>query len=270
MTRIHPSAVVEDGAALAADVEVGPHCFVEREVKLGEGVRLLAHVVVSGDTEIGPRTIVHAHAALGGPAQFRSESGMTGALRIGAGNVIREGVTMNRGTDKGGRVTTIGDDGFFMAGSHVGHDCHVGNGVTFANGVAIAGHVSVADNVNIGGLAAVLQYVRIGRDAFVGGVSGVPTDVIPYGLVQGSRAFLEGLNLVGLKRKGIPRDRIHALRNAFRELFYGEGYFTDRVNQTAERWGGNQEVDEIIAFIRTKSKRQICVPAGDSYETADD
>lgn len=260
MAKIHSSAVVEDGAVLGADVEIGPYCFVGRAVRLGDGVRLISHVMVGGNTEIGTGTEIHPQAALGGPAQFRAEGGSEGTLRIGANNVIRECVTMNCGTRKGGGATRIGAGGYFMAYSHIGHDCHIGDNVTFANGVALAGHVSVADNVNIGGLAAVLQFVRIGRDAFVGGASGLPTDVIPYGLVQGSRAYLQGLNLVGLKRKGLPRERIHALRNAFQYLFYGDGQFSDRVESAAQRWSESPEVSEIIAFIRAKAKRQICVP----------
>jgi UDP-N-acetylglucosamine acyltransferase len=270
MSRIHSSAVVEDGAVLGADVEIGPFCHVGSEVRLGDGVRLLSHVVVSGDTHIGERTVVHPHAVLGGVAQFRVEAGAMGSLRVGAGNVIRENVTMNRGTIKGGGVTSVGDNGYFMAYSHIGHDCHVGNNATFANCVALAGHVTVADNVNIGGLSAVLQFVRIGHDAFVGGASGLPTDVIPYGMVQGSRAYLLGLNLIGLKRKGVPRERIHALRNAFTAMFYGSGRLADRVDAAAERWGAHEEVADVIGFIRSKSKRQICVPEKGAAESADE
>jgi UDP-N-acetylglucosamine acyltransferase len=252
--------VVEDGAVLGADVEIGPYCVVGRHCRLGDGVRLRAHAVVTGNTEVGSGTEVYPHAVLGGPAQFRAESSGGSVLRVGARNIIREGVSMNCGTAKGGGLTEIGDGGYFMANSHIGHDCHVGNEVTLANSVALAGHVTVGDNVNIGGLTAVLQYVRIGRDAFVGGMSGLPTDVIPYGLAQGPRAFLQGLNFVGLKRKGVSRERIHVLRNVFRDLFYGEASFSERVELAAQRWQGSAEADEIIAFIRAKAKRQICVP----------
>ncbi len=270
MSRIHPSAIVEDGAVLGADVEVGPFCIVGRQARVGDGVRLLSHVVISGDTELGSRSVVHPHAVLGGSAQFRAETGEVGALRIGSNNVIREHVTMNRGTVKGGGITSVGDNGYFMAYSHIGHDCHVGNNATCANCVALAGHVTVADNVNIGGLSAVLQFVRIGHDAFVGGASGLPTDVIPYGIVQGSRAYLLGLNLIGLKRKGIPRERIHALRGAFRQMFYGEGHLGDRVSAAEEKFGSYAEVADVIAFMRTKSKRQICVPEKGSAESSDE
>ena len=261
MTGIHPSAIVEPGVKLESGVEIGPYCVVGSRARLEAGVRLISHVVVSGETEIGAGTVVHPHAVLGGPAQFRAEDGSSGALRVGAGNVIREHVTMNRGTRKGGGITEVGDNGYFMAYSHVAHDCHVGNGVTFANGVALAGHVTVGDGVNIGGLAAVLQHVRIGRDSLVGGATGVPADVIPYGLVQGSRARLEGLNLIGLKRKGIPRERIHALRSAFRFMFFGEGRLLDRVRTAGERWANSAEVREVVEFILAESKRPICVPA---------
>ncbi len=260
MARVHSSAVVEDGAVLGADVEIGAYCFVGRDARISHGVKLMPHAVVIGKTEIGSGTKVYPHAVLGGPAQFREENGDGGALRVGARNIIREYVSMNLGTEKGGGLTEIGDGGYFMANSHVGHDCHVGNEVTLSNSVALAGHVIVGDNVNIGGLTAVLQYVRIGHDAFVGGMSGLPTDVIPYGLAQGPRAFLQGLNIVGLKRKGASRDQIKIIRSVFRDLFYGESSFSERVEKAAQRWQDSPEANEIISFIRAKAKRQICVP----------
>jgi UDP-N-acetylglucosamine acyltransferase len=260
MGKIHPSAVVEDGAALGADVEIGPFCFVGSGAKLGDGVKLRAHAVVMGNSEIGSGTEIYPHAVLGGPAQFRAETSDDSALRVGTGNIIREYVSMNCGTDKGGGITVVGDCGYFMANSHVGHDCQLGNEVTLSNSVALGGHVIVGNNVNIGGLAAVVQHVRIGRDAFLGGMSGLPTDVIPYGLAHGARAYLRGLNVVGLKRKNVSRERIHELRGAFRDLFYGEVPFSERVEMAERRWQGSPEVDEIIAFIKAKAKRQICVP----------
>ena len=269
MGKIHPTAVVEDGAVLSADIEIGPYCLVGRGSRLGDGVRLLAHAVVIGNTEIGSGTEVYPHAVLGGPAQFRAENSDGSALRVGASNIIREYVSINCGTAKGGGLTEIGDGGYFMANSHIGHDCHIGNEVSLANSVALAGHVTVGDNVNIGGLTAVLQYVRIGRDAFVGGMSGLPTDVIPYGLAQGPRAFLQGLNLVGLKRKGVSREQIHVLRNVFRDLFYGEARFSERVEHAEQRWRGTPEADEIIAFIRAKAKRQIGVPEVSMEKSSD-
>jgi len=272
MVRIHPTAIVEDGAVLGAGVEIGPFCVVGGRVRLADGVRILSHVVISGDTEIGAGSVVHPHAVLGGGPQFRGDPGTDARLVIGKDNVIREHVTMNGGSVKGGGLTEVGDRGYFMAYSHVAHDCHIGNDVTFANGVALGGHVTMGDGVNVGGLAAIQQFGRIGRNAFVGGVTGVPDDVIPYGLVWGDRARLQGLNLIGLKRKGLPRDHIHALRAAFRAIFFGEGSLTKRAHAAGERWKNVSEVGEIVQFILADNKRPICMPprgqAADAAETA--
>jgi UDP-N-acetylglucosamine acyltransferase len=213
-----------------------------------------------GDTEIGPRSIVHSHAVLGGGPQFRGDSGKDARLVIGTDNVIREHVTMNGGSLKGGGLTQVGDRGYFMAYSHVAHDCHVGNDVTFANSVALGGHVTIGDGVNVGGVAAIQQYSRIGRAAFVGGLTGVPDDVIPFGLVWGDHARLRGLNLIGLKRRGLPRENIHALRAAFRAIFFGAGRLADRAREAGERWKDVAEVREIVAFILADAKRPICMP----------
>jgi UDP-N-acetylglucosamine acyltransferase len=261
MARIHPTAIVEDGAALGAGVEIGAFCVIGRRARLREGVRILSHVVISGDTEIGANSVVHPHAVLGGGPQFRGDPGTDARLVIGRDNVIREHVTMNGGSVKGGGLTEVGDRGYFMAYSHVAHDCHIGNDVTFANGVALGGHVTMGDGVNVGGLAAIQQFCRVGRNAFVGGVTGVPDDVIPYGLVWGDHARLQGLNLIGLKRKGLPRDRIHALRAAFRAIFFGPGSLADRARAAGERWKNVDEVGEIVQFILADSKRPICMPA---------
>ena len=260
MSKIHRTAIVEDGAKLGADVEIGPYCFIGAKVKLGDGVRLLSHVVIEADTELGARTWVHAHAVLGGPAQYRNDTGEGARLIIGAGNVIREHVTMNVGSAKGGGVTRVGSNGYFMAYSHVAHDCEIGDGVTFANGVALGGHVIVGDEANIGGQAAVQQYSRIGRNAFIGGLTGVPNDVIPYAIAEGRRARLVGLNLIGLKRKGLPRERIHALRAAFRAIFIGDGRLATRAEAAKERWRDVPEIQEITDFILADAKRSICMP----------
>jgi UDP-N-acetylglucosamine acyltransferase len=261
MPNIHPTAIVEDGAAVAADVEIGPYCVIGAGARLAAGVKLAPHVIIEGDTEIGERTVVHPHAVLGGRAQYRADAGAEAKLKIGTDNIIREYVTMNLGTQKGGGVTSVGDRGYFMAYSHVAHDCQVGNDVTFANNVSLAGHVQVGDGATIGGFVVVLQFVRIGHSAFVGGMTGLPTDVIPYGLAQGARAYLQGLNLIGLKRKGIPRARIHALRAAYRFLFLEKGPLSSRLGEAAERWRDTPEVGEILAFINAESKRPVCVPA---------
>jgi UDP-N-acetylglucosamine acyltransferase len=269
MTKIHPSAIVEAGAVLGTDVEIGPYTLVGSRVCLGDGVKIGSHVVLLGNTELGPRCTVHPHAVLGGGPQYRGDSGRDARLVIGPDTVIREHVTMNGGSAKGGGLTEVGANGYFMAYSHVAHDCHVGNDVTFANGVALGGHVTIGDGVNIGGLSAVQQYGRIGRGAFVGGVTGVPDDVIPYGIVWGDHARLSGLNLIGLKRRGVPRERIHALRAAFRSIFYGQGTLADRAREAGARWT-TPEVSEVVAFILADAKRPICMPPRNGRALADE
>jgi UDP-N-acetylglucosamine acyltransferase len=260
MANIHPSAIVEDGAELAADVEIGPYSYIGGKVTLAPGVRIHSHAVISGATQIGESTIIYAHTAIGGPPQFRGDGGTNARVVIGSGNVIREHVTINGGSQKGGGTTSVGSGGYFMAYSHIAHDCHVGDDVTFANGVALGGHVTIEEGVNIGGLAAIQQFGHIGRYAFVGGVTGVPDDVIPYGMVWGDRARLRGLNLIGLKRKGLSRERIHSLRAAFREIFFGPGRLITRAGRAGERWPDVPEVVEIVRFIEAERKRPICMP----------
>ena len=269
IAKVHPAAVVEDRASLGADVEVGAFAYVGARVKLAEGVRLLPHATVTGVTEIGARTIVHSHAVLGGGPQYRGDEGKDARLVIGADNVIREHVTMNGGSAKGGGVTRVGDRGYFMAYSHVAHDCRIGDGVTMANGVALGGHIVIEDGANIGGLAAIHQFCRIGRHAFVGGLTGVAHDVIPYGIVQGDRAVLRGLNLIGLQRRGVPRTDIHRMRAAYRFIFFGSGSVLDRAKEAAEHWADLPQVAEIVAFIRTPSKRHLCTPARGADDSGD-
>jgi UDP-N-acetylglucosamine acyltransferase len=267
--KVHPTSIVEDGAELDADVQIGPYCIIGSRARLGPGVRVHAHVVISGRTEIGPATVVYPHAAIGGSPQFRGDPGTDARIFIGAQNVIREHVTINGGSVKGGGLTQVGSRGYFMAYSHIGHDCHVGDDVTFANGVALGGHVIIEDGVNIGGLSAIQQYGRIGRNAFIGGVTGVPDDVIPYGMAWGDHARLQGLNLVGLKRKGLSRERIYALRAAFREIFFGSGSLVARAQEAAERWREIPEVLEITGFIQDKRKRPLCMPPRSETAVAD-
>lgn len=256
---VHPTALVEDGATLGAGVEIGPFCLVRSGAVLGEGVQLLSHVVVGSTTKIGARTIVHSHAVLGGEAQIRGGDLTGTGLAVGADCVIREHVTMSSGSPKGGGMTTVGDRGYFMAYSHIAHDCHVGDGVTFANGVQLGGHVQIGEGVNFGGLSAVQQFGRVGRFAFIGGVTGVNEDIIPYGIAFGDHAELAGLNLIGLKRRGVPRPNIHALRGAFRSIFLGEdGTIESRAEAARERWHDMPEVQEVVSFILEPAKRPVC------------
>lgn len=260
---IHPTAIVHDGAKLGAGVEVGPYSIVGPDVTLGEGVRLLSHVVIEGVTEIGAGCTLHAFARLGGDPQHLGHKGEKTRLVVGASNVIREGVTFNTGTASGAGVTIVGDNGLFMAGSHVAHDSVVGNNVVFANNATIGGHVHVGDFVFMGGLSAAHQFSRIGRYAFIGGVSAVTKDVIPFGSVWGVHAHLEGLNLVGLKRRGFSRESINDLRASYRMLFADEGTFQERVEDVARVFAGAEQVMEIVAFIRADANRPLCQPRSD-------
>ena len=271
MAKIHPSAIVEDGAVLGADAEIGPFCHVGPKVKLGDGVRLVSHAIVAGDTLLGARSVVHPHAVIGGGPQYRGDDGSGGRLTIGSDCVIRESVTINMGSMKGGGLAEVGARCYFMAYSHVAHDCHIGDGVTFANGVAIAGHVSIGENANVGGLAAVHQYCRIGRNAFVGGLSGVAGDIIPFGIARGYPAALRGLNVIGLKRKGLTRTQIYGMREAYRAIFEGAGTLRERIEAAAARWRDEPEIAEMIAFLQASAKRHICVPpAGAGAESGEE
>ncbi len=256
---IHPTALVEDGAVLGAGVEIGPFCHVGPRVTLGEGVRLKSHVSVTGVTSLGRECVVYPGAMLGGDGQIRGNDFADGRLEIGEGCVLREMVSMNVGSRKGGGVTTIGPRGYFMANSHVGHDCHVGEGVTFANSVALGGHSEIGDGVIFGGLSAVQQFCRVGKGAMVGGITGVNRDVIPYAMAFGDHVELAGLNLIGLKRRGLSRDTINAMRATFRHVFYGKGgSIEDRAREAKARWAV-KEVNEIADFVLADAKQKLAL-----------
>ncbi len=256
---VHPTAVVDPGARLGVDVEIGPYCVVGPQVTLGDRVRLIANVSVVGRTTLGADAVVHPFAALGSPPQDLRYENEDTALIIGRGAVIREHVTMHLGTAAGRGETRVGDNGLFMVGCHVAHDCVVGDGVVFANNATMGGHVVVGDNVYLGGLCAIHQHCRVGRYAFIGGCAPLTGDVIPYGLVDKVGA-LNGLNLVGLKRRGFERERIHDMRTAYRLLFSSEGAFQERVEDVARLFSGSSEVMEMVEFIRTPSPRHLCTP----------
>ncbi|WP_349360517.1 acyl-ACP--UDP-N-acetylglucosamine O-acyltransferase [Stappia sp.] len=259
--RIHPSAVVEDGATLGAECVVGPFCHVGPEVVLGDGVELKSHVAVAGTTTIGARSVLFPFASIGHQAQDLKYRGEPATLTIGEDCVIREGVTINPGTEGGGSETVIGNRCAFLANSHVGHDSRLGNGVILSNNVMIAGHVTVGDNVIMGGGAAVIQFTRVGDNAFVGGLAGLENDLIPFGMVMGNRARLNGLNLVGLKRHGFSREEIHALRNAYKALFEdATGTLRQRAETVAERYADVALVRRVTDFILAEAERRFCTP----------
>jgi UDP-N-acetylglucosamine acyltransferase len=248
-------------ARIADDVEVGPFCTIGTNVELCAGVKLLSHVNIAGVTVIGEQTVVYPFASLGTAPQSTGYRGGATKLTIGHHCQIREGVTISTGTEDGGQVTTVGDRCFLMANSHIGHDCHVGDDVTLANGAVLGGHVSVADHVFIGGNTAVHQFVRIGEGAMLGGVSGVTLDVIPFGFAFGVRAFLVGLNMVGLKRRNFSRADLLRIRSAYRTLFFGADTFAERLERTAEKFSGDPVVAKMTSFIREGGKRRPMMPA---------
>ena len=261
MTAIDATARVADGARIGDGVEIGPYCLVGPRVELKDGVRLVAHVSVAGDTTIGEGTIVYPFASLGTPPQSVHYRGEPTKLVIGPQCQIREGVTMNIGTTGGVGITRVGARGFFMVSSHVGHDCDVGDDVTFANNAVIGGHASIGDNVFLGGNSAVHQFCRVGEGAMVGGLSGVPTDLVPFGFAFGSRAALIGLNVVGLRRRGVSRADLRRLRQAYRALLLGGGVFAERVEKVANEFAEDPLVQKVIAFVRAGGKRSLMHPA---------
>ena len=259
MSNIHPSSVIEDGAQIDPSAVIGPYCLVGSDVTIGPDVELKSHVVVKGRTVIGEGTVVFSFAVIGEIPQDLKFKGEQSGLVIGKRNRIREHVTMNAGTEGGGGMTKIGDDCLFMAGCHIAHDAIIGDRVIIVNSAAIAGHCILEDDVIVGGLSGIHQFVRIGRGAIVGAVTMVTNDVIPYGLVQAPRGALDGLNLVGLKRRGVARVDITALRAAFQMLAQGDGTFHNRV----ERLGAETDsayVQEIVDFVTGDTDRSFLTP----------
>ena len=258
--KIHPMAVVEDGATIGENVVVGAFSHVGSKVTLHEGVTLLSHAVVTGRTTIGAGSVIHQMAVIGGAPQAIRHDGSETTLDVGARCIIREGVTMNTGSSDGGGKTVVGDDNLFLANSHVAHDCHLGNHIVLSNNVMLAGHVIIADRAILGGGSAVHQFTRVGRHAFIGGLSAVSYDVIPYGMLNGNPGILGGLNVVGMTRSGVERAEIHKVRRAFKQIFEGEG--SARANAEAIRgdYLDCPQVMEILDFIAADSDRALSSP----------
>jgi len=264
---IDPSARVEAGAVIGDNVTIGPFCTIGPNVTIGEGCRLISHVNVTGHTILGPRNVVYPFASLGTPPQSLGYKGEPTRLEIGEGNDIREHVTMNTGTASDRGVTTVGNNCFFMVGSHVAHDCAVGNKVVFANNVLLGGHSQIGDNVVFGGGVAVRQFVRIGEGAMIVGLSGVRADVIPYGMAHGPLANLVGLNVVGMRRRGLSKADLHRVREAYQELFFGEGEFRPRFERVAAEYGADPLIGKIVDFIRAgKRPLTMAINRGETDE----
>ncbi|AJD41147.1 acyl-(acyl-carrier-protein)--UDP-N-acetylglucosamine O-acyltransferase [Rhizobium gallicum bv. gallicum R602sp] len=258
--RIHAMAVVEDGAVIGEGVSVGPFCHVGPKVVLHDNAELLAHVVVTGRTEIGKGTRIFPMAVIGGDPQSVHHGGEETTLTVGENCTIREGVTMNTGTADFGGKTIVGDNNLFLANSHVAHDCRVGNHVIMSNNVMLAGHVTIEDRVILGGGSAVHQFTRVGRQAFVGGLSAVSYDVIPYGMLNGNPGLLGGLNVVGMTRAGIDRAVIHTVRRAYKAIFEGSGSIRDNAAAIRDEYADCEPVMQILDFIAAESDRALSSP----------
>ena len=245
---IDPTARVAAGARIDASVEIGPYCIVGPQVELQRGVRLLSHVNITGVTTIGEETVVYPFSSLGTPPQSVRYRGGPTKLVIGARCELREGVTMNTGTEDGGGITRIGERCSFMVGSHVGHDCLVGNNVTLANNTVLGGHV------------AIHQFVRIGEGVMMAGMSAARDDIIPFGFALGQTGALVGLNIVGLRRRGGTKAEMHRIRRAYRSLFFVEGRIADRIEAVAQEFADDPVVSKMIEFIRAGGKRPLMRP----------
>ncbi|TPW33032.1 acyl-ACP--UDP-N-acetylglucosamine O-acyltransferase [Martelella alba] len=257
--RIDPRACVEDGAVVGENVSIGPFAYVGPKVRLGDGVTLMHHAVVSGATTIGPNSSVFPMAVIGGDPQSVRHDGSETTLDVGANCIMREGVTMNTGSSHGGCKTVVGDNNLFLANSHVGHDCILGSHIILSNNVMVGGHVEIADRVILSGGAAIHQFVRIGRQAFVGGLAGVVNDVVPYAMIVDNPAFMGGLNVVGMTRSGMARADVHAVRRAYKAIF-ADG----RVNENASAIRADFEdcapALELIDFVLARGERGLTTP----------
>ncbi len=253
---VHPTALVDDGATLAADVSVGPYAVIGDGVTIAEGSSVGAHAVIQGPTDIGPGNRIHSFACIGGDPQDLKYAGGVTRLSIGEGNTFREFVTVNRGTEGGGALTRIGDRNLFMAYAHVAHDCSVASDTVFANAATLAGHVTVEDFAIVGGLVAIHQHVRIGASAILGGGAMVTLDIPPFCMAAGDRAKLHGLNVVGMRRRGMGEDTVKSVRRAYRTLFQSSLRLTDALTRLREEHADCEEVQYMVGFIE-RSERGI-------------
>jgi UDP-N-acetylglucosamine acyltransferase len=257
MLAIDPTARIAPNAVIGANVEIGPYCVIGPNVAVGDNCRLVAHVHLAGHTSIGPDCTIYPFASLGTPPQSVHYRGGPTQLTVGARCQIRESVTINIGTEGGGGVTSIGDDCFLMTGAHVGHDCRVGNKVNFANNAVLGGHCEIGDYVFLGGHCAVHQHTRVGESAMISGYTALSDDVIPFGFVLHAIGRLVGLNIIGMRRRGIPKANIRAVQQAYALLFSDEGELASRIDKAEAEFGNVPEVGRLVAFLRSKHNRPI-------------
>ena len=256
---IHQTALIDPKAKIHSSVKVGPYSVIGAKVEIDENTEVQSHVSIVGNTKIGKNNKIYPFVSIGNDPQDLKFQGEETKLEIGSNNKIREYVTINPGTNGGGGITKVGNNCLLMVSSHIAHDCYVGNNVILANNVPLAGHAHVEDNVIIGGNSAVQQFTRIGKSAMIGGMCGVDRDIIPYGIVHGNRSILQGLNLIGLRRKNIPNQDIMILLDAYKEIFKNEN-LTENLNNLSKELRINELVSEVVSFIEKDKKRPICTP----------
>ena len=269
-TFIHPSSIVEPGAELGQGVRIGPFTHIGPHAVIGDNVEIVSHVAIMGATTVGAGTRIFPQAALGGLPQNAKHQGGRTTLVIGANCIIREGVTMHIGTDTSRGETKVGDNGNFLAYTHVAHDCIVGKNATFANGATLAGHVEIGDNVIIGGLTAIHQFARIGDNAFLSGCSAIPGDVIPFGIARGNLAKLRGLNIIGMRRSGLPRAEIHAARRAYRAVFDRARPIAENLALAEVEFAAFPTALKIVDFLKSRDKRYFLTPDFDGDDGDED
>jgi len=256
---IHQTALIDPKAKIHSSVKVGPYSVIGAKVEIDKNTEVQSHVSIVGNTKIGKSNKIYPFASIGNDPQDLKFQGEETKLEIGNNNKIREYVTINPGTSGGGGITKVGNNCLFMVSAHIAHDCYVGDNVILANNVPLGGHAHVEDNVIIGGNSAVQQFTRVGRSAMIGGMCGVVRDIIPYGIAHGNRSILQGLNLIGLRRKNIPNQDIMILLDAYKEIFKNEN-LTENLNNLSKELRVNELVSEVVSFIEKDKKRPICTP----------
>jgi len=256
---IHKTAIIDSKAKISKNVKIGPYSVIGPNVEIGENTEIHSHVNISGYTIIGKNNKIYPFASIGNDPQDLKYEGEKTNLNIGDSNKIREYVTINPGTKGGGGLTKIGNNCLFMVSAHIAHDCLVGNNVILANNVPLGGHAHVDDYAIVGGNSAVQQFTRVGKGAMIGGMCGVVRDVIPYGIAHGNRSILQGLNLIGLRRKKVPNKEIMILSDAYKEIFKSEN-LTENLSNLSNEFTDNELVAEVVEFIEKDKKRPICTP----------
>ena len=255
---IHKTAIIDPKAKIDSSVKIGPYSIIGPNVEIDENTVIQSHVSILGNTNIGKRNRIYPFVSINDPQDLKY-NGENTKTEIGDNNTLREYTTINPGTTGGGGITKIGNNCLFMVSAHIAHDCFVGNNVILANNVPLGGHAEIEDNVIIGGNSAVQQFTRVGRSAMIGGMCGVVRDIIPYGIAHGNRSVLQGLNLIGLRRKNIPNKEIMTLSNAYKEIFKNEN-LTDNLNNLSKDFKKSDLVMEVVNFLEKDKKRPICTP----------